>query len=336
MGGYLAAPKEETTIMTSPWKINRLAGRVPRKTGLDNSGYQVTDSQYSAIVTIPERTDHSGARGDAQFIALWLGGKQSEHTRRAYSSDAEAFLLYISPRGLQSVTVTDLQGWKGTLRGAPATVSRRVKAIKSLLSFGQKTGYLAFNVGTAVDAPSVPNTLAERILSEPEVRAIVAAAAEGRDALMLRTLYATGARRSELCALCWEHVHPTPAGGATITLHGKGRKTRHVLVPEAIAMDLAAHRRGAGDGSPVFSTRSGLPVHPDNLAKMVRQAVKRSGVTRRATPHWFRHAHASHALDHGAPVSLVQASLGHESLATTGEYVHARPTDGAALYLPKI
>jgi integrase/recombinase XerD len=67
---------------------------------------------------------------------------------------------------------------------------------------------------------------------------------------------------------------------------------------------------------------------------IVRRAARRAGVTGAVSPHWLRHAHASHALDHGAPIHLVQATLGHSSVATTSRYLHARPGDSSARFLP--
>ncbi|HYQ91573.1 MAG TPA: tyrosine-type recombinase/integrase, partial [Candidatus Competibacteraceae bacterium] len=67
--------------------------------------------------------------------------------------------------------------------------------------------------------------------------------------------------------------------------------------------------------------------------RIVRAAARRAGLTMPVSPHWLRHAHASHALERGAPIHLVQQTLGHASVATTGVYLHARPGDSSALYL---
>jgi integrase/recombinase XerD len=64
-------------------------------------------------------------------------------------------------------------------------------------------------------------------------------------------------------------------------------------------------------------------------------AAKRAGLPKKVSPHWLRHAHASHALDRSAPIHLVQATLGHASVSTTGRYLHARPTESSSLYLPE-
>jgi integrase/recombinase XerD len=70
------------------------------------------------------------------------------------------------------------------------------------------------------------------------------------------------------------------------------------------------------------------------VRRLVYQAAKEACLDERPSPHWRRHAHATHALERGAPIHLVQATLGHASVATTGRYLHARPTDSSAKYLP--
>jgi len=67
--------------------------------------------------------------------------------------------------------------------------------------------------------------------------------------------------------------------------------------------------------------------------RIVRAAAHRAGIDANVSPHWLRHAHASHSLDRGAPIHLVQTTLGHASIATTGRYLHARPQDSSARYL---
>ena len=276
--------------------------------------------------------DRSGAHGDDHLVELWLAGKSS-HTVRAYGSDVVAFLGFLRDRGrgLGTLTLADLLEYVDGLQGATATRARRVAAVKSMLTFGHRTGYLRFNVGRAVKTPKVQNGLAERILSEEEVHRMLGAS-KGRDGVLLRLLYVAGLRVSEAVSLRWEHVHPRD-DGAVLTVHGKGEKTRHVLVTDRLATELSDLRGSASEDAPVFTTRTGRPVHPSNVAKMVRRIARRAGIDRAVSPHWFRHAHASHALDRGAPVHLVQATLGHASVATTGRYLHVRPGDGSARYL---
>jgi integrase/recombinase XerD len=87
----------------------------------------------------------------------------------------------------------------------------------------------------------------------------------------------------------------------------------------------------------VFRSRKGNNhgfLQPVAVLRVVRAAAKRAGLELPVSPHWFRHAHASHALDRGAPIHLVQATLGHATITTTGRYLHARPNDSSSHYLP--
>lgn len=305
----------------------------------DSTGHE------AAIVQVPgeQPLDHSGARGDDELVGLWIARQRSAETKRAYLHDSTSFLDFLGQTGrtLQTATVRELQGWIEQLTGAPSTRARRVAAIKSLLSFGQNVGYLRFNVGKAVSTPTVPDDLAERIMSESEVRALLAAAAMGkgnaqRNSALLRFLYVSGARISEACGLRFRHVHHAPTGVAMVTLHGKRGKTRHVTVSKRVAEALEALRDGADDDDFVFRSKTGRALHPVNVSKMIRSTAKRAGIERKVSAHWFRHAHASHALDRGASIALVKESLGHASLGTTSRYTHARAGDSAGLYLDDI
>src|SRR5207302_10232771 len=96
---------------------------------------------------------------------------------------------------------------------------------------------------------------------------------------------------------------------------------------------LARLRNVAGANEAVFASRSGKPLDRGRVRDIVRGAAERAGINGQVSPHWLRHAHASHALDHGAPIHLVQATLGHSSVATTSRYLHARPGDSSARFL---
>jgi site-specific recombinase XerD len=89
-----------------------------------------------------------------------------------------------------------------------------------------------------------------------------------------------------------------------------------------------------GADDPIFSSRKGKGhLHPSHVKRIVTAATERAGVDGQASPHWLRHAHATHALDSDVPIHLVQATLGHVSVATIGKYLHARPEDSSARYL---
>jgi site-specific recombinase XerD len=84
----------------------------------------------------------------------------------------------------------------------------------------------------------------------------------------------------------------------------------------------------------VFRSRQGGALDPSQVHRIVKQAAQRAGLPETVSAHWLRHAHVSHALDRGAPVHLVQATVGHASLTTTSRYAHARPNDSSSRYLP--
>jgi integrase/recombinase XerD len=119
-----------------------------------------------------------------------------------------------------------------------------------------------------------------------------------------------------------------------VTVWGKGEKERTVVVSATTWAALQALRRpGDGPDDPVFRSRKGGRLSPAQAWRIVRKAAKRAGVELPVSPHFLRHAHASHALERGAPIHLVQATLGHASVATTGRYLHARPEDSSSRYV---
>jgi integrase/recombinase XerD len=278
---------------------------------------------------------HDGLQ-DAKLVELWLAMKTSPHTRRAYASEAARFLAFVH-KPLAWVTLTDLQDWAAQLAAAnlkPASQNRAITAIKSLFSFAQETGYLPFNVGAAVQLRPNRDSLAQRILEESAVARLIEAAPLGRNRLILKLLYVSGVRVSELCGLKWCDAFPRQEGGQ-ITVFGKGGKTRTVLLKPKVWQQLVAIRGDAKAVHPIFRSRKGGgPLDASQVRRIVYAAARKAGLEQKVSPHWMRHAHASHALDRSAPIHLVQATLGHASVSTTGRYLHARPTESSSFYLP--
>lgn len=119
-----------------------------------------------------------------------------------------------------------------------------------------------------------------------------------------------------------------------MTVFGKGGKTRVVLLKASIWPDLA-RLCGADPDGEVFRSREGDgTLDPGQVYRIVERAAQQADLSDRMSAHWLHHAHLSHVLDRGAPVHLVQAMVGHASLATTSRYAHARPTDSSSRYLP--
>lgn len=273
------------------------------------------------------------AESDEQLIELWLHGRPA-NTERGYRSEVNRFLDWAN-KPLHQIKLLDLQQFVDHLSGflKQSSVSRSMKAIKSLLSFGHRLGYLQFDVGKALKMRGLPDKLAERIISEAEVLRIIALEPQPRNRAILLTFYGGGFRVSEICAMNWRHLQEREATGQ-ITTFAKGDKTRSVLIPKSVWESLMALRGEAPLDAPVFRSRNKGHLCESAVWRMVKKATKRAGIPKEVSCHHFRHAHASHSIQRGAPIHLVQATLGHSSIATTGKYLHARPNDSSGNYLP--
>jgi len=274
------------------------------------------------------------AESDQHLIELWLHGR-SRHTQRAYRADAERFLGAVE-KPLHRITLGDIQQFAGQLAEAglePSSAYRSLSAVKSLFAFGHRLGYLAFDVARPLRLPALREKLAERILEETDVLRMIALENMPRNKALLLTLYSGGFRVAEACGLKWSDLQSRDTAGQ-ITVFGKGSKTRTILVPQSVWNTLLSLRVDPPEHAPVFRSRKKGHLDESMVWRIVRKAAKRAGIEKAVSCHWLRHAHASHALDRGAPIHLVQATLGHASISTTGKYLHARPSDSSANYLP--
>ena len=158
-----------------------------------------------SLVTINANRILTQADNDAQVIALWIHGR-SPHTQRAYRANAER-LLALTGKPIANISLCDIQAFADTLsRLAQSSRAQALAAIKSLLAFAHKIGYIPFNIGAAVQLPKAKNTLAQRILHEPEVHRMIDLEPIQRNRLILKTLYYGGLRVSELCGLRWRDL----------------------------------------------------------------------------------------------------------------------------------
>lgn len=295
-----------------------------------------TQNPDSGLVPLPTTTPvvSQQAESDNHLMELWLHGR-SRHTQRAYRADAERFLGVVG-KAIHRITLGDLQGYAGRLVESglqPASVYRSMSAVKSLFAFGHCLGYLPFDVARPLRLPALRESLAQRILEETDVLRMIALENMPRNKALVMTLYGGGFRVAELCSLKWSDLQSRDRAGQ-ITVFGKGAKTRTVLMPLSVWNALLPLRKDAGEDAPVFRSRKGGHLDESQVWRIVRKAAKRAGIEKKVSCHWLRHAHASHALDRGAPIHLVQATLGHSSISTTGKYLHARPTDSSGSYLP--
>jgi integrase/recombinase XerD len=194
------------------------------------------------------------------LVAIWLHGR-SVHTQRAYRADVARFRRGAG-KPLPSVTLTDLQAFADSLDAlAAASRYRILSALKSLLAFCHRTGYLPFDVGRALRLPGVRNRLTERILPEAEIHRMLSLEPKERNRVLLTLLYASAVRVSELCSLCWRDAQANGDGGQ-ITVFGKGDQTRRAIRPDPSSCRPRSGRISkSGAGMPATTSPSSRAVN---------------------------------------------------------------------------
>lgn len=292
----------------------------------------------------PNEVPESVPEEDWTLVREWIRSKRSQHTKRVYKHNIDMFYRYMINKPLGKITLTEIQDYAETLAHAEAaTQAQMLAAVKSLMSFGQKTGKLQFNVGAALQLPQGKDKLAERILDPSQLHRMIYEAEKSentRDHAMLLLLYGSGIRCSELCGLQWKDVQINRDGGQ-ITVLGKRGKTRSIPLHNKVWNVLQTYRpTEAGMNDYVFpsrqiSIREGKPsrrLTQSRIWQIVSGIAEKAGI-KGASPHWLRHTHATMALEKNAPIKLLQETLGHTSLAVTGRYTHVRPEDSSSKYL---
>ena len=219
-----------------------------------------------------------------------------------------------------------------------ATGRQYVLRVKSLLGYAHRLGYAPFNAGATIkvrsDTRNRGATLAKRIIPEVEVHLLIRGARTKRDRVLLEVLYAAGLRVSELAGLTWSDVLARDKGQVQLSVVGKGGVVRQVLLPEAVSRALLSLRGDAGVNDPLFASRkTGARLTERAVLGIVKRAAANAGIEAPVSPHWLRHAHASHAIDRGATLPEVQSILGHGNIATTSGYLHVRPECSSGLKL---
>lgn len=264
------------------------------------------------------------AATDLELIEAWLEAvaSRSEATRRAYRRNVGLWIAALEATDLRRARVEDLQSFARSLEACGYALESRkqiLASVKSLHSFACKTGYCRFNIGTAVALAASPDTLPLRVLDYDYIVLMIASEPRDRNRLLLRTLYVTGARVSEICRLKWQDLRPQDDFG-NCTLFGKRGQTRTVKIPARLWRDLEAAR--GPDSAAVFTSRRGGHLDPASVWRIVRRAASRiqTNSGRTVSPHDLRHSHASHALAAGAPITVIQDTLGHKELTTTRRY----------------
>ncbi|NWN92535.1 site-specific tyrosine recombinase XerD [Marinobacter adhaerens] len=269
--------------------------------------------------------------------AIWLEDGLGEQTRQAYRNDLQSLSAWLGSRLghplLTEVRRTDLLDWmaSGLAQGIKtSTAARRLSGVRRFYRFLLREGVIAEDPTLRIDSPRLPRRLPDS-LTEEEVEALLTEPdptipIEQRDKAMLETLYGCGLRVSELTGLRVDQVNLRQG---VVRVTGKGNKERLVPLGEE-AVDWLAHYMQEGRRE-LLRGRASDALFPGNRATAmtrqtfwyrVRHYALRAGITKPLSPHTLRHAFATHLLNHGADLRVVQMLLGHSDLSTTQIYTH--------------
>jgi integrase/recombinase XerC len=254
----------------------------------------------------------------------------SAHTLRSYRSDLTEFQRFLAERGVAGLVAADsraMRAWLAALhaRGLdPASVGRKLAALRSCCRFLVRRGVIERNHAREVRGPRQPRKLVS-FLPLDEAKQLVDGRAVGgatrpRDVAILELLYASGLRVSELSGL---DVDALDRADGTVRVHGKGGKERIVPYGAQAARALEAWLGTRGEQSgPLFTNPRGRRLSVRSVHTIVRRWARAAGITRRVSPHTLRHTFATHLLDRGADLRMIQELLGHSRLSTTQRYTH--------------
>ena len=267
---------------------------------------------------------------------LWLEDGLANLTLAAYRRDLESFAAWLQKeraRGLDAAVAGDLEAylaWRFARRTQPRSAARYTSALKRFYRYLLRERLIAADPTLNLDSPKLPRAL-PKTLTEADVARLLDSAAPDtppglRDRAMLETLYATGLRVSELVGLKLAAVN---LGDGVLRVTGKGNKDRLVPLGEEAVLWL---RRYLSDARPLlqgkqlsdamFVTARGGGMTRQAFWYLIKRRARLAGITRPLSPHTLRHAFATHLLNHGADLRVVQMLLGHSDISTTQIYTH--------------
>jgi integrase/recombinase XerC len=279
-----------------------------------------------------------------QIVEEFLKQNEAErrlslHSLRGYRRDLEEFLKYLTLQGVEDLGQLDLPLLRGFLaelhkKNKKSTVARKMAALRSCFGYAQKKGWVLENPVAHVRTPKIEKTIPP-FLSEKEVghllqEPIAGSWLELRDQAFLELFYASGLRLSELTHLNWSSLDLSLG---LVRVLGKGGKERIVPVGRKALGALGryvqaltqAQKRSEfkiNDPQAVFLNRFGERVSDRTVARRLKKRVVGVDLSPTISPHALRHSFATHLLNAGADLRVVQEMLGHTSLSTTQKYTH--------------
>lgn len=266
---------------------------------------------------------------------IYIGSEKglSPNTIEAYQRDTLSLVSFLEKRGITAFTdvsqelLIDFLGSLKSKKMATATITRHLIAIKVLFKFLKREGLIEHNEALYLHSPKLWQLIPE-VLSIEEVEALLkqpdcSAGVGVRDRAILELLYASGLRVSELC-----YIKIYDVDDEKVRVFGKGSKERIVpLGSKAIeAVDsYLSHYRDQFDSEKqqcLFVNQKGKPMDRIAIWRMIKRYGKMAGITKNISPHTLRHSFATHLLDNGAELRVIQEMLGHASISSTDRYTH--------------
>lgn len=268
---------------------------------------------------------------EAFSLYLEIERNLSPHSIRAYRQDLDFFHAFLADCPLDKVDYRLLRRYLGHLKQEGyerSTIARRMATLRTYFRFLARERMIGGNPTVGLQSPKLSRKLPSFLDWEELVR-LLAAPDESprglRDRALLELLYATGMRVSEIAELSVRQINWEEA---EIRVIGKGSKERMVLMSEEAMRHL---RRYLDEGRPLlrpsnterlFLNRSGKPLSARSIDRMLKAHARRAGIAKPISPHTLRHTFATHLLEGGADLRVVQELLGHASLSTTQIYTH--------------
>jgi integrase/recombinase XerD len=260
---------------------------------------------------------------DAFCDALWLEDGLYRNTIASYRADLAQLSRFLD-KDLLKVVEADLFAFLGAVKGRASSAARRVSTLKRFYQYCLRERRVSADPTLKLDSPKrVPRF--PRSLSEADVEALLAAPDTAtplglRDRAMLETLYATGLRVSELVALKTFEVN---LDANVVRVLGKGSKERLVPLGEEAADWISRYLKARdGRSDALFVTGRGSGMTRQAFWHLIRRYGARAIPGKKLSPHVLRHAFATHLINHGADLRVVQLLLGHADISTTQIYTH--------------
>ncbi len=268
--------------------------------------------------------------------ALWMERGLSENTLAAYRSDLLGFARALRARGIDDlarVTRADIQAHLARRLEAgarPRSTARLLSTLRRFYAWLRRTGRIGEDPVALIETPKLGRPLPDT-LSETEVEALLAAPDVAtplglRDRAMLEVIYASGLRVSELVGLLPGQVNLQQG---LVRIRGKGSKERLVPLGEVAQDWLVRYVRearpallGQREAETLFLSNRGTPLTRQAFWYRIKAHAAVAGIHKPLSPHTLRHAFATHLLNHGADLRVVQMLLGHSDLSTTQIYTH--------------